>query len=222
VSEAFGKTLIDTTLAPATTGATTNNLRFPGQYEDQETATHYNWNRDYLPSVGRYIQADPIGLKGGINTFAYVDAKPLNDADPRGLFGPGGAAGGAAFSILLQMEICRELGADFVTCMECVDWVDVGVSAFMGFVFPTWLGNVGKGLWKFKQTKRTLIVLGGPGLGGMAGASLRNSIRGAATGTAIGTGMKAILPPARLTDCREKCPKLPVGEEVMGFLTSLR
>jgi RHS repeat-associated protein len=222
VSEAFGKTFVDTTLAPATTGATTNNLRFPGQYEDPETGTYYNWNRDYLPHSGRYIQSDPIGIRGGINTFVYVDAAATRDVDPSGLFGPAGAAGGAAFSILLQMSICTELGTDFATCMRCVDWIDVGVSAFMGFVFPTWLGNVGKGIWKFKQTKKTLIVLGGPGLGGMASTSLRNSVRGAATGTAIGTGMKAILPPARLTNCPDECPKLPVGEEVMGFLTSLR
>jgi RHS repeat-associated protein len=84
VSEAFGKTFIDTTLAPATTGTTTNNLRFPGQYEDQETGTHYNWNRDYLPYAGRYAQSDPIGLDGGVNRFTYANNTPLAAVDQFG------------------------------------------------------------------------------------------------------------------------------------------
>lgn len=46
---------------------------------------HYNYFRDYDPSIGRYIESDPIGLEGGINTYGYVDAKPLIHSDPKGL-----------------------------------------------------------------------------------------------------------------------------------------
>ncbi|MCB2263769.1 MAG: DUF6531 domain-containing protein [Candidatus Thiosymbion ectosymbiont of Robbea hypermnestra] len=62
------------------------NLRFPGQYFDAETQRHYDYFRDYDPATGRYIQSDPIGLAGGLNTYAYVDSRPLYWADPEGLY----------------------------------------------------------------------------------------------------------------------------------------
>lgn len=66
----------------------TMNLRFPGQYADKETNTNYNYFRDYDPNTGRYVQSDPIGLAGGINTYLYSAANPMVYVDPFGLDNP--------------------------------------------------------------------------------------------------------------------------------------
>jgi RHS repeat-associated protein len=61
------------------------NLRFPGQYFDDESNLNYNYFRSYQASQGRYSQPDPIGISGGLNRFSYVASNPLNDRDATGL-----------------------------------------------------------------------------------------------------------------------------------------
>jgi RHS repeat-associated protein len=60
-------------------------LRFPGQYFDRDTNVHYNYFRDYDPTLGRFVEGDPIGLRGGVNLYAYVDSDPLSFVDLKGL-----------------------------------------------------------------------------------------------------------------------------------------
>ncbi|MDA8093422.1 MAG: RHS repeat-associated core domain-containing protein, partial [Betaproteobacteria bacterium] len=65
-----------------------NNVRFPGQYYDAETGLSYNLNRSYDPTVGRYLEPDPLGLAAGTNLYAYTGDDPVNLTDPLGLETP--------------------------------------------------------------------------------------------------------------------------------------
>ncbi len=73
--------------ATVTISTITNNLRFPGQYYDQETGLLYNLNRDYSSLIGRYIEADPVGIGEGDNhLYIYVNNNSPNSTDPSGLW----------------------------------------------------------------------------------------------------------------------------------------
>ena len=66
------------------------DLGFPGQRRDRETGLWYNYLRDcYDPATGRYCQSDPIGLRGGLNTYEYVNSTPLSSTDIFGLASDG-------------------------------------------------------------------------------------------------------------------------------------
>ena len=106
----FANTNLNQSFGTTTVAAVTFNLRYPGQYFDQESNLHYNYHRSYSAAVGRYTQSDPIGLDGGWNRFGYVDSDPLGFTDPLGLVkigqrpieeillgggGGGGASGGS-------------------------------------------------------------------------------------------------------------------------------
>jgi RHS repeat-associated protein len=61
------------------------NLRYPGQYYDAESGVYYNLFRNYDPTVGRYIQSDPLGLTAGVSTYSYTGGNPFIGIDPLGL-----------------------------------------------------------------------------------------------------------------------------------------
>jgi RHS repeat-associated protein len=71
---------------PQALGAFKYSLRYPGQVYMEESGLQYNYLRDgYDAAVGRYTQSDPIGLRGGLNTYLYALANPASLMDPTGL-----------------------------------------------------------------------------------------------------------------------------------------
>ncbi|MEM7765840.1 MAG: RHS repeat-associated core domain-containing protein, partial [Pseudomonadota bacterium] len=79
---ATAKPFGDASISPS---AVTLNVRYPGQYFDSESGLHYNYFRYYEPESGRYVTSDPIGLAGGLNTYAYAGGNPVSWVDPFGL-----------------------------------------------------------------------------------------------------------------------------------------
>jgi RHS repeat-associated protein len=60
------------------------SARFPGQWFQAESGLHQNWMRDYDPTTGRYLQADPLGLVDGASVYGYAMQSPMMYTDPRG------------------------------------------------------------------------------------------------------------------------------------------
>ncbi len=82
--EAFGTTAPDQD--PDKDGtAFVFDMRFPGQRYDALSGLNQNYFRDYEPGTGRYVQSDPIGLRGGASSYLYSLGTPTRLYDPFGL-----------------------------------------------------------------------------------------------------------------------------------------
>lgn len=87
-----------------------NDIRFPGQYYDKETGLNYNLNRDYDPTIGRYVEADPLGLAAGTNVYTYVGGNPISLIDPTGkiIIDPEGRLSKFGRAICLLVGLCGD------------------------------------------------------------------------------------------------------------------
>jgi RHS repeat-associated protein len=118
------------------TGSATNNLRFPGQYFLIESGLHYNWHRHYDPTLGRYLQPDPLGFVDGPSVYAYAGSAPTQYVDPEGRFVPlivGAVLGRAAIGALIGggLDFALQLAINGGR-LDCVDKLELFESTLLG------------------------------------------------------------------------------------------
>jgi RHS repeat-associated protein len=134
---------------------------FPGQsmtFAD----LYYNRYRDYDPTTGRYIQADPIGLAGGPSPYQYALGNPVRYTDPTGEFVPayivGGIIIGAGVELIIQAGNNWRNGID-VFNPNCYEWGEVAIAGGMGAFGGNWIKTsvkLTKGSMKWDNVSRRI------------------------------------------------------------------
>jgi RHS repeat-associated protein len=119
---------------PAGIGTFVYNLRFPGQQFDIETNLNYNYLRDYDPVVGRFVQSDPAGLGGGLNTYWYADAAPAILIDPAGL-------SAAAIPLITPVVPPWVVGGAWVAGPAAAGWAGWQVGSDVYSAHGVWIGD---------------------------------------------------------------------------------
>jgi RHS repeat-associated protein len=112
--------------------ATVNSFQYTGR-ENDGTGLMYYRARYYHPKAKRFIAEDPIGQSGGINSYVYVADNPLIYTDPTGEC-PWCIGAAVGFGVELGLQLILNGGR-----LECVDWVDVGISTAFGAAGPSLL-----------------------------------------------------------------------------------
>jgi RHS repeat-associated protein len=151
--DAFGRATVDDRSSMMLGQAEfVNNLRFAGQYFDEESGLHYNLMRYYDPDLGRYLTVDPLGVGGGsLNLYEYAKNNPALLVDPRGelaglgaLFMVGASASmiGIAQNIFLAYAFVSGLNSVVSALVElerrgCLKQSDVVMVAGMYLVLTT-------------------------------------------------------------------------------------
>ena len=115
-------------------------LRFPGQWFQSESGLHQNWMRDYDPTTGRYLQADPLGLVDGASVYGYARQSPAMVTDPTGQC-PWCIVGAIYAGWMIY---------DYLSDEGCYTWGDFAYSAIINnpynpFKWVKWAKRAGKG-----------------------------------------------------------------------------
>jgi hypothetical protein len=124
----------------------------------------------------------------------------VNLVDPTGEFGIGGAIGGAGFSMFSQTALCFAMGGDIATCLRCINWVDVGISAVAGAVAPTFFKDI---LFGYNKTKK-----------------YRETVKHYGKAVASSSVAKLLAPPYRI-ECEDKCTPYQIGKGATSIITSI-
>ncbi len=112
------------------------DMRFPGQRFDAASGLNQNYFRDYEAATGRYGQSDPIGQIGGLATYGYSSASPLNYLDSNGLnpaagcfigawAGPVGCGVGAVIGAVVAVGAVMSMPGDTNTPTEGASATDL-------------------------------------------------------------------------------------------------
>jgi RHS repeat-associated protein len=144
--DVFGAATITTPAPTAERPTIANNLRFAGQYADEETGLHYNLRRYYDPGTGRYISQDPVGLAGGDNLYRYADADPANLTDPTGE-----CPQCVAYAVCLALCMAEDVAENAITG-ECNNFGSSAKNCALGCAVGMGLGKLWK--WGRKLLKR--------------------------------------------------------------------
>jgi RHS repeat-associated protein len=171
-------------------------LRFPGQQYDAATGVHYNYFRDYEPGTGRYVQSDPIGLRGGISTYGYALGNPLMYSDPSGL-----------------VSVCRAVS----TTAGAI------VGGGIGYTCGCIIGGVGGGLGGTLVAPGVGTV--GGAVAGCGGAGGWGGAAGAAAGATAGNSLADSMCGDDEPDCNEhftRCLSTSLADVVGGSFGSSR
>jgi RHS repeat-associated protein len=203
-------------------GTATTPLQFTGRENDGPTGLYYNRARYYSPQLGRFISQDPIGLAGGINTYAYTNGNPVSYIDPLGLYclseaqinaiagSAGGAvAGGASFAAFGPLGIAVGSFAGgiaggvigYYSSNTLGNQIGLGTAGgAIGYqnspggnlVGGAVGGVVAYGLHKAGAPDAVSLPSGGAVGGAVAGAIVEGTVAGAVEGGAIGAAAGAV------------------------------
>jgi RHS repeat-associated protein len=167
-----------------------NSSQYTGRENDNNGLYFYR-ARYYDPVLKRFISEDPIGLAGGINSHAYVKGDPVSHTDPTGEIG---------------------LGGDAQTCMRCVDYLDVGISAVGGAFGVSGLSIVKRVL----RNKKYGSVMGKTGRG-VDENDINDLWKQFAKEKAAGWAAKKTTSPVNF-ECEDECKKFKLMYVVSNLL----
>lgn len=164
------------------------DLRLSGQWLQAETGGLFqNWHRDYDPSLGRYVEIDPLGINGGGNLYAYAHGNPVYFSDPTGevpvVVGLAlmGAATGAGGNLIGQLV---SNGGRW----ECVSVKEVLIAGAFGGAVGALMPSMGlyaldaAAVGAAANTAQYAMTADRPTLGGMAFAGAAGFLGGGLTG----------------------------------------